>query len=247
MPIAAATQAVLDLLCIIHIYKTGRPYYWYFIVVGFPVLGALAYFLFEVIPSTDGRRLAKRVIRTIDLSADLKERVREVERCGSVANRTALAEELINTGQFDEASKLYQSCLQGLHGDDPGILFGIATAHFHKRDAENALHWLDRLIAIEPWFSSGDAKLMRAQALAGAGRSQEALAQYEAILDHYAGEEARCRYAMLLTQQGQMEAAERVMKDVDKRCSLNGRQYFRSNQEWIGEARKTIKDARDGR
>jgi hypothetical protein len=243
MPIAAA-QAIVDLLCVIHIYKTGRPYYWYLIVVGFPLLGALAYLLFEVIPSTDGRRLAKRVIRKIDLSADLKERILEAERCGSVANRTALAEELVNTGQFDPAINLYQSCLTGLHQDDPAILFGLATAYYHKGDAAQAVTWLDRVIAIEPWFRSGDAKLIRAQALARAGRSHDALAQFEAIAEHYPGEEARCRYAVLLAESGQPEAADHIMQEVDKRCRLNGRPYVRTNEESIGTAKRRLKDLR---
>lgn len=241
MPIAAV-QALVDLLCIIHIYKTGRPYYWYLIVVGFPVLGALAYLLFEVVPSTDGRRLAKRVIRKIDLSADLKERILEAERCGSVANRIALAEELVNTGQFDTAINLYQGCLTGLHQDDPEILFGLATACFHKGAAAEAVSWLDRVIAIEPWFRSGDAKLMRAQALANDGRIQDALAQFESIVEHYPGEEARCRYAVLLAESGQPAAADRIMQEVDKRCRLNGKPYVRANDECIGASKRRIKE-----
>jgi len=244
MPLLAGLQGVIDLLCVIHIYRTGRPTWWYFVVVGFPMIGALAYLIFEVVPAPDGRKIARRVIKAIDPSVDLKDRIREVERCGSVANKAALAEELVNGAQFEDAIALYQSCLTGNHENDLSLMFGLAEAYFHKRDAANAILWLDRVIAREPWFRSGDAKLLRARALAGGMRSDEALAQYEAMLDHYSGEEARCRYASLLAALGRVDMAERVIAEAEKRVRLAGSAYGRVNREWLNGAREDVAQAR---
>ena len=244
MPILAGIPVILDLFCIIHVYRTGRPIWWYMVIVGFPVFGAIAYLLMEVLPSAGGARVTRRVIKAIDPSADLKARIAEVERCGSIANRTALADELINTGQFDDAINLYRSCLTGQHAEDVALMFGLAEAYFHKRDAENALHWLDKVIAREPWYRSGEPKLMRARALAGAGRHSEALEQYEAILEPFPGEEARCRYASLLAELGRLDEAEKTLQEAEKRARINGRQYERANREWLQGARVDIDRAR---
>lgn len=243
MPLLAAIPVILDLLCVVHAYRTGRPQWWYLVIIGFPVFGAIAYVLFEVLPQAGGTRIARRVIKVIDPGVDLKARIREVERCGSIANKAALADELISSGQFDDAIALYKSCLVGLHVDQPSLVFGLAEAYFYKRDVDHAVVTLDRVIELDPWFRSGEAKLLRARALAGLGRSEEALAQYEAILDHFPGEEARCRYASLLARLGRLDQAEKVLAEAEKRVSLNGRPYARNNKEWLTGARQDILSA----
>lgn len=244
MPLLASLPVIIDLLCIIHVYRTGRPQWWYLVIVMFPLFGALAYLFLEILPQAGGTRVARRAIKIINPTADLKARIRDVERCGSVANKAALADELINSGQFDDAINLYRSCLEGLHAEDVSLLFGLAEAYFYKRDGENALATLERVIAVEPWFRAGEAKLLRARTLASTGRAEEALTQYETILEHFPGEEARCRYASLLARQGRLDQAERVLAEAEKRMSLNGRQYARDNREWLKSAGQDIAAAR---
>ena len=41
---------VLNVLFIVHVMRTGRERFWIWIILGFPVVGALAYLLAEVVP-----------------------------------------------------------------------------------------------------------------------------------------------------------------------------------------------------
>ena len=115
--IVAALQLGLDAFCCWHIWKTGRPYWWMFVVIGFPVFGAVGYLLFEVLPSAGAHHHVKRVIKHFDPGADFRARLAEVERCGSIANKLALADECINIAQFDDAIRIYRGVLQS-HADD---------------------------------------------------------------------------------------------------------------------------------
>jgi len=63
---------------------------------------------------------------------------------------------------------------------------------------------------VSPTDFTADARLDYARALAMQGKNTEACAQYEALLAVYAGEEARCRYALLLQQMGQEERAQEL-------------------------------------
>ena len=50
MPLIGLVAILLDLTCIMHAHKTGRPQYWTWIVLAVPVIGALAYVVLEVLP-----------------------------------------------------------------------------------------------------------------------------------------------------------------------------------------------------
>jgi hypothetical protein len=72
------------------------------------------------------------------------------------------------------------------------------------------------------------------------GKNDEALAQYERVVPKYPGEEARCRYAMLLEKLGQHERAQRVFREIVE--SVRGApSYYRSRQrEWYSIARQNL-------
>jgi len=69
---------------------------------GFPVAGCILYYFIEVFPTTRESRAAEKAVRAIARSLDpdkeFRARVADLESCGSVANRVALAQECISRG-----------------------------------------------------------------------------------------------------------------------------------------------------
>jgi hypothetical protein len=238
--IAAALQLAINVFCCYHVWKTGRPYWWMFVIIGFPVFGAAAYFIVEVVPSGGAATHVKRVIKSFNPGADFKARLDEVERCGSMANKLSLADECINTAQFDEAIKLYKSVLVGQYTEDLTALYGLGTAYFYKRDAQQAITTLSRVMEREPMFDRGDAKLMLAQAFEGAGRDSESRDCFEALLLHYSGEEARAQYIAFLCRHSDRARAESIMHDIDKRFRLGSPSYRKENKVWRDSAKNAL-------
>lgn len=50
-PAISLLLMVVNLYFIVHAVKTGRPYYWIWIIFAMPVLGAAAYFIVEMRPT----------------------------------------------------------------------------------------------------------------------------------------------------------------------------------------------------
>ena len=115
-----------------HALKTGRPYWWIFVIMAFPVAGCIIYYLVEVFPGSRehrcaGTELPRKLAQALQPDADLK-RVEELEIYGSVDNSLALAAECMNQQMYPEAARLYESCLNSLYASDGAILLGLAKA-----------------------------------------------------------------------------------------------------------------------
>jgi hypothetical protein len=242
MPILAALVLVIQLCFAYHALKTGRPYWWLFVIMAFPVVGCILYYFVEVFPTTRESRRAEKAMRALSkaLNPDrtLNERAAELEACGSVDNRMALARTCIEHGKYYEAAMLYRSCLSGIYENDPEIRFGLARALELSSVHEEAATIASKLRETHPSFRANDVRLVCAKALEGAGRRDEALAEFKVLADTYAGEEGRWRYGALLKRMGQADAAREVFQRMLRNAERMPAHYREAQGEWLRLARE---------
>ena len=65
--------------------------------------------------------------------------------------------------------------------------------------------------------------------------------QYESVVPRYPGEEARCRFALLLEQLGQEQRAQQLFREILESVKGAPSYYRRRQTEWIRIARQHIK------
>lgn len=241
MPILGAIVLGIQLCFAYHALKTGRPYWWLFVIMGFPVMGCVLYYFIEVFPNTRESRKAEQAVRNIARSFDpdksLRENVANLEDCGSVDNRIALARSCMDRKMYREAASLYRSCLNGVHETDPGIRFGLAAALVAMDDFKEALPVAQALRHSHPSFRGPEVALVAARALEGLGRYDEALAEYRVLADTYSGEEGRWRYGALLSRMGQKQDAEEIFRRMLRNADRMPGHYREAQQEWLSLAR----------
>ncbi len=228
-----------------HVFRTGRSLLWLLPIIFLPVFGCIAYAIFALLPDTMGsagaRRFADDVANMADPGRAYREKKREVEMVGSVQSKKALAEECIKRGRFQDAIDLYESAMGGPLGEeDTSLLHGLARAKVLAGDGAGAQATFEKLKEADPAAFNADNELDYARALALQGKNEDALRQYEKILPRFPGEEARCRYALLLQKLGQGERARRVFREIVE--SVKGApSYYRSRQrEWLRIARQNL-------
>src|SRR5437762_4410577 len=71
---------LLQILCAVHVMKTGRPYYWIFIVMFVPMVGMIAYFIVEILPELTGSRTARTAAAGVGRALNPGRALREAER-----------------------------------------------------------------------------------------------------------------------------------------------------------------------
>jgi hypothetical protein len=243
MPIAGAVVLLIQFCFAYHALKTGRPYWWVFIIMGFPVMGCVIYYFVEVFPGSREQRravkAARAIARVLEPDAELKKRVEDLEVCGSVDNKMALAEECMQHQMYPEAIKLYESCLIGAYASDATLLYGLARAAVEAQDWARAASALERLKREAPKTRPAEVGLLEARLLEGRGETDAALAAYRTLIPQFVGLEARYRYGRLLMRLGKSEAAMQMFDDV----VTHARRYssgLETEEQWAEAAREAI-------
>ncbi len=237
---------IVDFALAAHVMRSGRSYLWILAIVLIPPpFGWLAYLLFGVLPDTlksaGARRFADDVANMADPGRSYREKKREVEMVGSVQSKKALAEECIRRGRFQDAVDLYDSAMTGpLGAEDTSLLAGLARARMLAGDGAGAQDAFEKLKTADPAAFSADAELDYARALALQGKNGEALHQFEEVLPRFPGEEARCRYALLLKKLGQEDRARNVFREIIQSVKNAPSYYKRRQREWVNIARQNL-------
>ncbi len=235
---------VLQVLLAIHAARTGRIQPWLYIIIFIPGIGCLLYLVLELGPELmagrTGRRVASGVVQAVNPGRHYRALAREAEIAPTVHNRLRLAEECTRLGRAGEAATLLEGCLNGMYAADPAIRIALARARYASQDPAGAVEMLEVLARDTPDHRTPDGHLLYAMALEGAGRTGDALREYATLVDHYPGEEVRCRYAALLADTGSGDAARAQYQEVIRRVELQGGVYRRAQRGWYDAARRAL-------
>jgi hypothetical protein len=247
MPVLGAVLLIIQLCFAYHALKTGRAYWWLFVIMGFPVLGCLLYYFVEVFPNSREARRAERAAQLIAKSFDpdksLRQHIANFEDCGSVDNRLRLAAACIHRRMYRQAAELYRSCLTGVHDNDPDIRFGLANALLLGNECQEAHAVAQGLRESHAAHRSAEVRLLAARALEGIGRFDEALSEYRVLADTYVGEEGRWRYGALLVRMGRSEEAGEIFRRMLRNAERMPAQYREAQDEWLALARERTRAA----
>jgi hypothetical protein len=246
MPLLAGLTFLIQISFAFHALKTGRSRYWLFVIMGFPVLGCVAYYFIEVFPGSrehrSARQAARKLVKKLQPDADLKRRAEELEVCGSVGNKIALAVECLDHQMYGESISLYESCLQGPFAKDGNLLFGLAQAAVEGGLWNKAASSIERLKSDAPAMRPLDVRLLQARLHEGRAETDAALAVYRELIPEFVGMEARYRYGELLLSLGQHEAANQMFNEVLARSKRTAN-MVEDEQQWVAAARKAVSNS----
>jgi hypothetical protein len=235
----AILLAIIQFSFAFHAMKTGRGAMWVTIIIVFPVVGCIAYYFMEVFPGTREERTVRRhihdIAKALNPDGQLKQRSEEVATNASVDNRASLADECLEKGMFDEAIRLYESCLEGPHRNDARILFSCARAYFYNGANRQAEEILKRLEKAHPKYRRDEVRLLEARVLDAIGDTNAALAIYERLRATYAGFEAKYRPGALLKRLGRWHEADEIFAFIVQNAR---RSALESEQEWVKLAQR---------
>jgi len=225
-PVVVAAQ----IACLIHVIKTGRPWWWLWLIFGIPLIGLVAYIYLEVRPS-----LSKPSFQTLlwNLKSS-RERIHILEtdlaESTTVRNRLALADELHSAGRFDRECEILFEGLRGAFKDDATLLMRLSEAHLAAGRIAEARQLLDKVVPEK----SPDSQLQFATLKARVASRQDqpaAESLFQELVNRKRSEGPRYYYAEHLLRNGRRDEGFVILKDI-----LH--QYRRGTVVWRYQERK---------
>lgn len=233
---------LLQILAIIHVLKTGRSWFWAWIIFMFPGLGLAVYFFMEILPEFREPNTGAggdSILDTIMPGRKLGRLESALQDSDTVQNRKVLADYYLAAGEPLKSVELYRQCLTGVYKDDPHVNLGLAGSLVEAGEYGESKKILEDLRKRNVVYETSKRDLFYARALESLGQEKEALQVYENVLKIYGSEvEGTCRLAQLLEKMGQKEKAKALYDDLVKKAKTFAPHFRRQQQAWIQLAKE---------
>lgn len=241
--IATKLAWLVQLALIVHVLKTGRPYWWIWILLFAPAIGGIAYALIELLPE-----LRSSASGSMPAWKPRKWRIRDLRRAlddgDTVKLRLALAAELLAAQQTTEALVVAEGSLHGVFRDDPHTLASVAHFRLEAGKFAKALIALDQIKIQADRMLALKTSLLRGRALVMLGRHAEAQSTLREILPAYLGEEPRYFLALSLHQAGSTAEARALWQEIRQRFRDAGRGWRRTEKRWFNLASERLRETK---
>lgn len=229
---------VLQILALVHFFRRRPDGYWLWIILMFGALGAVIYFIAEVIPDFSliqaGFERSGRRRRLTELEAIVQENA-------AVGNLEELADLCLEQGQFARARELYDRVLASpqVTSIDPYYRRGLAALGLG--DAAAAAADIERVVATDSKYDVYRAAGLLAHAYALSGRVDQADAQFKAATDASTLSETYYNYAAFLASQQRVDEARAWAQRIVSKSNTLPRFARRRERPWVNQAKALLK------
>lgn len=212
---------LLQVLCIVHVFRTGRNTAWIMAIAFLPMVGILAYFIVEILPGLPRDRRVREARTKIADKMDPERRVREAREAAefsdTAGHRLELGDALMARERYAEALDQYRAAERLSPHVDRAIGMRVADAAYEAGRLAEALAAIDALPETISQTELDRRALLRAKIAEADDRPQDALIIYREIVGRVPGDEVRCRMAALLIASGDRRGARALLQEVEIR------------------------------
>ncbi|MFY9820149.1 MAG: tetratricopeptide repeat protein [Thermoanaerobaculia bacterium] len=230
---------ILTVLALVDAARVGADWYWFLIILAFPGLGPIAYFVVVRSPLLGARNAAMMMSPAAARRLQARRRLRVLQV--QLANwrgpgpLTEAGEETLALGKPQDAEKLLREARSN-GGSVEDVNFGLAQSLEMQGRWTDAVPLLEELVKVEPDSHLGEGPLHLARSLDEAGRGVEAEPVLRRVLERRTVIEAQVRLARLLLRKGEREEAQRLLAEVRNDATILPRYLKRQHRAWIRAA-----------
>jgi hypothetical protein len=239
---------LVQIACVVHLIKNGRPSLWLWAIILLPIAGSAAYVVVEILPGLFGSREVRAVkaaaVKRLDPERELRAAREAVDVADTAATRNALADALAEAGHWGEAVRHYRDAVAKTPGKDRTARFKLARACLEAGNTSEARRLLEALPESASPSENDRAALLLARSLEELGETGRAMALYAELGERMPGAEAQCRQAALLIGDGHCGDAVPLLEEAERRARRLDKMERRKDWEMYDWAERTLAELR---
>jgi len=240
---AGPFSLLIQIALCIHVYRTGRPYWWIWIILVGSFAGCLLYTVLEVLP--DLRRTSTRTTKApwyMPRSMVLRRARELLEDSDTVENRLNLASLLYDYGSKEAAEQTVAECVSGPFKDDADVIAEVARHKIAVGKLAEAEALISQANTTNNKFARIRLDLLSARILFAQNRFKEAKNAFSLLQTAHLGEEPRYHVALCHWHLMETDAALKVLNDITKSFRKGTALWRRSEKVWYKAARQTLEE-----
>jgi hypothetical protein len=241
MPVLAPAILIAQVACVIHLLRTGRPYWWLWIIFAIPLVGVVAYIYVEVRPTWGKLDLESILWKFKSRSERIAIRQQHLDESSTVKNRLALAAELHEAEQFDRECQVLAEGLRGAFKDDVTLLLKLAEAHLEAGRAAEAQQIVEQVVPPRSPDVQLQHALLKARTLARLGDHTHAEQLYQELIARKKSEAPRYYYAEFLLASQRRGEAIPIVQDILRQYRRGTPVWRYQEKRWFYAAKRLLK------
>ena len=234
---------VMQIVCVVHVFKTGRPYWWMWVILWFPVIGVIAYVICEMRPSWRSRGISLDKLMWQLKSPDQKIATREavLDQSLTIKNRLLLATELHEHGRYEREIEVLSDGLRGAFKDDNELRLRLVEAMLESEQIAEAAQLLKKIEPDESQEQRQRHKLLAARTAANQGQHEEAERMFEELLARNDSEAPRYYHACHLLKKGMSTEGRGILQDILQKYRRGTVVWRHRERRWFYAAKRRLK------
>lgn len=230
----------LQAICVYHCIRHGNQNKWIWIIVFLPFIGCLIYFFSEIVTGREINRVQSGLGEFINPSGSIRKLEDNLRFSDTFANRIALADAYLASGNSDKAISIYEESLKGAFEENEYVLSQLVVAYHQKRLFQKVIAAAEKIKGL-PQFQFSHCHVLYANALAQTGASVKAETEFKTMNGKFSHYEGRYYYALFLLKEDREEEAHQLLSDMvaeSKHLSSREKRYYRN---WLTKAKEELK------
>ncbi len=139
MSLAFLIVVAYQAYCFYHIHKHKEKAYWYIIILFFPFIGGLVYFIRRASRQDSNFSIGEHEVKPTFSVSKIKQLEQQVEIADTVTNKIVLADAYVQKGDFSKAIEIYLSCFNKFTEDDEELNEKLLAAYYLNNDFVNTI------------------------------------------------------------------------------------------------------------